>query len=63
MTRSRLRRILVLLAPVAAVVVLLVVIHGAGIPLTVPGVIVVVLLLVVGRLVFALTRKRRVGRR
>jgi predicted RND superfamily exporter protein len=63
MTRSRLRRILVLLAPVAAVVVLLVVIHGAGIPLTVPGVIVVVVLLVVGRLVFAVTRKRRAGRR
>jgi predicted RND superfamily exporter protein len=63
MTRSRLRRILVLLAPVAAVVVLLVVIHGAGIPLTVPGVIVVVLLLVVGRLVFAVTGKRRAGRR
>ncbi|CAH0224699.1 MULTISPECIES: hypothetical protein [unclassified Microbacterium] len=63
MTRRRLRQLLGVLAPVAGLVVILVVLHGAGIPLTIPGVIVVLVLLVVGRLVFAFARRRRPDRR
>lgn len=62
MTRRRLSRLLGLLAPIAAVVVVLVVLHGAGVPLTVPGVIIAVALLFVGRLVFGFARRRRADR-
>jgi len=60
--RRRLRRSLGLLAPLLGVVVVLVVLHGAGVPLTVPGVLGVVLLLVVARLVIGLARGRRTDR-
>lgn len=62
MNRRRLRRSLGLLAPLLGVVVVLVVLHGAGVPLTVPGVFGVVLLLVVARLVIGLARGRRTDR-
>ncbi|MCT2086703.1 hypothetical protein M3D75_11310 [Microbacterium enclense] len=62
MNRRRLRRSLGLLAPLLGVVVVLVVLHGAGVPLTVPGVLGVVLLLVVARLVIGLARGRRTDR-
>lgn len=59
MTRRRLRRLLGTLAPVAGFVVILTVLHGAGVPLTIPGVIVVILLIVAARVVFGFTRRRR----
>ncbi|MCC4248538.1 MULTISPECIES: hypothetical protein [Microbacterium] len=59
MIRRRLRRILGVVAPVAALVVVLVVLHGAGVPLTVPGVVVVLAVLLAGRLVVGLSRRRR----
>ncbi|RWR16047.1 hypothetical protein D8Y23_14520 [Microbacterium enclense] len=62
MNRRRLRRSLGLLAPLLGVVVVLVVLHGAGVSLTVPGVLGVVLLLVVARLVIGLARGRRTDR-
>ncbi|WP_431796586.1 hypothetical protein [Microbacterium enclense] len=62
MNKRRLRRSLGLLAPLLGVVVVLVVLHGAGVPLTVPGVLGVVLLLVVARLVIGLARGRRTDR-
>ncbi len=62
MNRRRLRRSLGLLAPLLGVVVVLVVLHGAGVPLSVPGVLGVVLLLVVARLVIGLARGRRTDR-
>lgn len=64
MNRRRLRRLLGVVAPVAGLVVILVVLHGAGVPLSIPGVLVVLALLIVGRLVFGLLRlRRRPGRR
>ena len=63
MIRRRLRRVIGVLGPIAAVVIVLFVLHGAGVPLSVPGVILVFLLLVVGRLVVGLARRRRVDRK
>lgn len=62
MTKRNLLRILGVAAPVAAFVAILVVLHGAGIPLSVPGVLVVFVLLVVARLVVRVGRRRRTDR-
>lgn len=59
MTVRRVLRILVWLAPVAAFVVILAVLKGAGVPLSVPGVVVVVLLLGISRLMIGRSRRRR----
>lgn len=48
-----------LLAPLAALIVVVAVLRGAGVPLSVPGVIVVVVLLVVARVVVGRLRRRR----
>lgn len=63
MTRRRLWRILGAIAPLVGFVVILTVLHGAGVPLTLPGVIVVLLLIVAARVVFGFTRRRRTGPR
>ena len=63
MTRRRLARILGVVAPLAAIVVVLVVLHGAGVPLTLPGIIVAVLVLIVGRVIGVYARRRRPERR
>ena len=62
MTRRRLRRVIGLVVPIASVVVVLTVLHGAGLPLTFPGVLVIVVLLIVARLVFGFARRRRADR-
>ncbi len=59
MTVRRVLRILVWLAPVAAFVVILAFLRGAGVPLSVPGVVVVVLLLGIARLMIGRSRRRR----
>lgn len=59
MTVRRVLRILVWLAPVAAFVVILAVLKGAGVPLSVPGVVVVILLLGLSRLMIGRSRRRR----
>ena len=51
-----------LVVPIASVVVVLTVLHGAGLPLTFPGVLVFVVLLIVARLVFGFARRRRADR-
>lgn len=48
-----------LLAPLAALIVVVAVLRGAGVPLSVPGVIVVLVLLVVARIVVGRLRRRR----
>ena len=62
MTKRLLLRILGVAAPVVALVVVLVIVHGAGIPLSLPGVIVVFVLLVIARMVVRLGRRRRTDR-
>lgn len=59
MTRRRVWQIVMLLAPLAALIVVVAVLRGAGVPLSVPGVIVVVVLLVVARVVVGRLRRRR----
>ncbi|MDZ5145816.1 hypothetical protein [Microbacterium testaceum] len=59
MTFPRLLRILGWLAPVAALAVILAVLRGAGVPLTLPGVVIVVVLLGVARLMIGRSRRRR----
>ncbi|KTR92930.1 hypothetical protein NS220_13880 [Microbacterium testaceum] len=60
-------RILVWAAPVAAFLVILAVLRGAGVPLTLPGVVLTLVLLVVVRFAVVKVRRRadrgRVGRR
>ncbi len=48
--------------PIASVVVVLTVLHGAGLPLTLPGVLVFVVLLIVARLILGFVRRRRADR-
>ena len=48
--------------PVAAFVVILTVLRGAGVPLSVPGVVVVLILLGVARVVIGRARRRRRAR-
>lgn len=55
----RLRRILTWLLSFAALVVILAVLRGAGVPLSLPGVLLVVAALVVARLVIGRARRRR----
>ncbi|OZD31270.1 hypothetical protein CH252_40075 [Rhodococcus sp. 06-1477-1B] len=52
-------RILAWLAPVAAFVVILAVLRGAGVPLSLPGILVVFVLLGVARLMIGRSRRRR----
>ncbi|WP_150952990.1 hypothetical protein [Microbacterium testaceum] len=59
MTYRRLLRILSWVAPVAAFVVILAVLKGAGVPLSVPGIVVVIVLLGVSRLMIGRSRRRR----
>ncbi|MBD8206303.1 MULTISPECIES: hypothetical protein [unclassified Microbacterium] len=59
MTRRRVWQIVMLLAPLAALIVVVAVLRGAGVPLSVPGVIVVLVLLVVARVVVGRLRRRR----
>ncbi|WP_116238662.1 hypothetical protein [Microbacterium sp. AG157] len=59
MTFPRLLRILGWLAPVAALAVILAVLRGGGVPLTLPGVLIVVVLLGVARLMIGRSRRRR----
>jgi len=65
--RRLLWRILVWAAPVAALLVVLAVLRGAGVPLTFPGVVLTLVLLVVTRFVVVRARRRtdrrRTGRR
>ncbi|WZH37471.1 MAG: hypothetical protein PIR02_02135 [Microbacterium enclense] len=66
MNRRQLWRIVVWIAPILAVVVVLAVLRGAGVPFTIPGVIVVLVLLLVARIVVGRGRRRaarRAGRR
>ncbi|WP_153004296.1 hypothetical protein [Microbacterium testaceum] len=67
MNRRLLWRILVWAAPVAAFLVILAVLRGAGVPLTLPGVVLTLVLLVVVRFAVVKVRRRadrgRVGRR
>jgi len=58
-TLRRLLRVLAWLAPVAAFVVILAVLRGAGVPLSVPGILVVVVLLAAARLMMGRSRRRR----
>ncbi|MFS0792944.1 hypothetical protein [Microbacterium sp. 1P10AE] len=62
MTKRLLLRILGVAAPVAALVIVLVVLHGAGVPLSLPGVLVVFVILVIARTVVRLRRRRRTDR-
>jgi hypothetical protein len=62
MTKRLLFRILGVAAPVAALVIVLVVLHGAGVPLSLPGVLVVFVILVIARTVVRLRRRRRTDR-
>ncbi|WP_298871234.1 hypothetical protein [uncultured Microbacterium sp.] len=59
MTLRQLKRAAALLLPVAALIVVLAVVRGAGIPLTVPGVVIVFVLLFVVRAVVGWSRRRR----
>ena len=62
MNRRRLRRVIGVIVPIASIVVVLVVLHGAGVPLTLPGVLVFIVLLIVGRVVFGFARRRSADR-
>jgi Flp pilus assembly protein TadB len=62
MTKRLLLRILGVGAPVVALVIVLVVLHGAGVPLSLPGVIVVFVILVIARMVVRSGRRRRTDR-
>ena len=53
---------MVWIAPIAAVVVVLAVLRGAGIPFTIPGVIVVLVLLLVARILVGRGRRRAARR-
>lgn len=55
----RLRQITAWLVPLASFVVILAVLRGAGVPLSVPGVIVVVVLLAVARIIVGWSRRGR----
>lgn len=60
---TRARRIISGLLPVVAVAVILAVLRGAGVPLTVPGVITIVVVIAIARVagsVFARRRRARV---
>lgn len=59
LTVRQLKRAAGVLLPVTALVVVLMVVRGAGIPLTVPGVVFVFVLLFVGRAVVGWSRRRR----
>ncbi len=58
----RVRRVASWVIPVAAFVVILLVLRGAGVPLSVPGVIVVLVLLGIARLMIGRARRRRRAR-
>ncbi|MDQ1082997.1 MULTISPECIES: hypothetical protein [Microbacterium] len=58
----RVRRIAVWLLPLAALVVILLVLRGAGVPLSAPGVIVVMVILALARVVVGSARRRRRAR-
>jgi len=60
--RRLLWRIAGWVAPIVALVVVLTVLRGAGVPLTVPGVVIVLVLLVVMRLLFGRGRRRAARR-
>lgn len=62
MNRRGLRRLIGVIAPIASVVVVLVVLHGAGVALSLPGVLAVLALLLAVRLVLGLVRRRRADR-
>ncbi len=55
----RLRRVLSWVLPLASLVVILLVLRGAGVPLTVPGVVVVLVVLAVARVIGVRSRRRR----
>ncbi|KQR21429.1 MULTISPECIES: hypothetical protein [Microbacterium] len=55
----RLRQVLSWVLPLASFVVILLVLRGAGVPLSVPGVVVVLVVLAVARVVGARSRRRR----
>jgi len=61
--RRLLWRILVWAAPVAALLVVLAVLRGAGVPLTFPGVLLTLVLLVTARFVMVGARRRSDRRR
>ncbi|MCJ1706408.1 hypothetical protein [Microbacterium sp. VKM Ac-2923] len=56
---GRLRRVAGWVIPLASFVVILFVLRGAGVPLSVPGVIVVVVLLAVARMIVGRSRRGR----
>jgi Flp pilus assembly protein TadB len=58
----RIRRVASWVIPFAAFVVILLVLRGAGVPLSVPGVVVVLLLLGVVRVTLGRARRRRRAR-
>ncbi|MDR6690170.1 O-antigen ligase [Microbacterium sp. 1154] len=62
MTFRRLLRILGWLAPVVALAIIIAVLRGAGVPLTLPGILVVVGLLGVARLMIGRSRRRQRNR-
>jgi hypothetical protein len=55
----RLRQVLSWILPLASFVVILLVLRGAGIPLSVPGVVVVLIVLAIARAVGARSWRRR----
>ena len=55
----RTRRVIDLLLPVAAFFVVIAVLRGAGVPLSVPGIVIVLALLFAARLAMGWSRRRR----
>lgn len=55
----RARQVLSWILPLASFVVILLVLRGAGVPLSVPGVVVVLIVLAVARVIAARSRRRR----
>ena len=55
----RLRLVLSWVLPLASFVVILLVLRGAGVPLSVPGVVVVLIVLAIARVIGARSRRRR----
>ncbi|MCM3501491.1 Flp pilus assembly protein TadB [Microbacterium testaceum] len=59
MRLHRLRRVLTWLLSFAALLVILAVLRGAGVPLSLPGVLIVIAALVLARVVIGRARRRR----
>ncbi|MDQ1123251.1 hypothetical protein [Microbacterium trichothecenolyticum] len=59
MNRRRIRQIATWVAPLLAVVIVLSVLKGAGVPLSVPGVVLVFVVLFVARVLIGRGRRRK----